>query len=397
MPSHIGRFDSCGRRSCRLTKWNINVLFTSQIGCGMKLRPAGTWLQRDSKPSGNARMSPAAVCVYGFTLVELLVVIAIIGILVALLLPAIQAARESARRTQCTNNTKQVALGVQLYASTHGALPPGYGPLPENGYGTGTLSGTPYAEWSWAARLFGYVEEAAIASEIDWTWNPGATVAPPPTIKEIICAKIGSFHCPSDPSINTNWNEGKACFSGAYLNEGFGRISYAGNFGSIVDTTPPSAPPSASQQEAPRTGTRWPRADGVFSYNHGDKFGQITDGTSKTLLTSELVAGGVCSIRGSFAYDEGPLFMQFYLPNDPTPDLVRWCDSQDKLPGAVAPCIDTVTKLNMVLHTTRSMHPGGVVVSMCDASVHFVSSDIDLLAWRAAGTPRGEEALNLGD
>jgi prepilin-type N-terminal cleavage/methylation domain-containing protein len=327
----------------------------------------------------------------GFTLVELLVVIAIIGILVALLLPAVQAAREAARRTQCTNNTKQVALALQLYASSHGQLPPGYGPLPEDGYGTGAASGTPYAEWSWAARLFGYAEETSIASEIDWNWNPGATASPPPTIKEIITAKIGSFHCPSDPSVNTNWNDGKVCFSGAAVNEGFGRISYAGNFGSVSDTDPPAAPASASQLEAPRSGARFNRADGVFSYNHGDKFGQITDGTSHTLLTSEIIPGGICSIRGVIAYDEGPVIMQYYLPNDHTPDLVRWCDPDDKTPGALAPCIGSVTKLNMVLHTSRSMHPGGVVASMCDGSVRMISDDVNLQVWRAVGTPRGAE------
>ena len=88
--------------------------------------------------------------------------------------------------------------------------------------------------------------------------------------------------------------------------------------------------------------------DGVFSYNHGDKFGQITDGTSNTLLTSELIIGGPCTIRGNFCYDEGPVFMQFYRPNDTTPDLVRWCDPVDSSPDAPSPCIQLDMQLNMV-------------------------------------------------
>ncbi|HJQ80620.1 MAG TPA: DUF1559 domain-containing protein [Lacipirellulaceae bacterium] len=328
----------------------------------------------------------------GFTLVELLVVIAIIGILVALLLPAIQAAREAARRTQCMNNSKQVALGLQLYHNDHGSLPPGYGPLPQDGYGTGVGGGTPYAEWSWAARLYGYVEEATIAGEIEWTWNPGIVANASPTIKQVRTSKISTFHCPSDDSVRTNWNEGTPCTPGFGDAEGYGRISYAGNFGNCTDTEPPAAPASACQLEAPRKGSRFNRIDGVFSYNHGDKLGQITDGTSHTLLTSEIIAGGVCSIRGVVAYDEGPVIMQYYLPNDRTPDLVRWCDTADSAPGAIAPCVASLTKLNMILHTSRSLHPGGVIASMCDGSVTMIRDDIELRVWRALGTPRGEES-----
>jgi prepilin-type N-terminal cleavage/methylation domain-containing protein len=333
----------------------------------------------------------------GFTLVELLVVIAIIGVLVALLLPAVQAAREAARRSQCTNNTKQIALALHNYAGAHGALPVGYGMLPDTGYGTGVGTGTPYAEWSWAARVFAFMEQGAIAQQIDWEWNPGSTASPPPGAKEIITAKIPSFQCPSDDRVNINWNEGKACFGGAAVQEGFGRMSYAGNFGNCLDSTPPgTAPATASYLEASRT-ARWARVDGVFAYNHGDKFGQITDGTSNTLLTSEIIPGGVCTIRGAFAYDEGPVFMQFYRPNDPTPDFIRWCDAEDKIVGvSAAPCTDVgAGTLNQVLHTSRSYHSNIVIVSLCDGSTRPVNDDVDLVVWRAMGTPRGEETISL--
>jgi prepilin-type N-terminal cleavage/methylation domain-containing protein len=333
----------------------------------------------------------------GFTLVELLVVIAIIGVLVALLLPAVQAAREAARRAQCISNSKQVGIGLQNYHAAQGSLPMGYGPLPANGYGTGvTDSGQkPYAEWSWAVRLFGYMEQATISQALDYNWNPGRAAEPPPTIKEIVSAKIPSFHCPSDETIRRNWNEALACYKEGATPDGFGRITYAGNFGNCVDTNPPTAPPSASQLEAQHENVRYPRVDGVFSYNHGDKFSQITDGTSNTLLTSELVAGGVCSVRGEFAYDEGPVFMQFYQPNDKTPDLTRWCDPEDQLPGAVSPCIASLTTLNMVLHTSRSMHPGAVVIGLCDGSGRALADNVDLFVWRALGTPRGDESVSL--
>ncbi|MCA9261565.1 MAG: DUF1559 domain-containing protein, partial [Planctomycetales bacterium] len=310
-------------------------------------------------------------------LVELLVVIAIIGVLVALLLPAIQAAREAARRTQCLNNCRQIGLALQNYHSAHGSLPPGYGPLPEGGFGKGWANGTPYAEWSWGARLFGYLEQATISEAIDWTWNPGQLASAPASIKEVVSAKVPGFYCPSDESVTTNFNEGAICYSGQAVVEGHGRMSYAGNFGQ-------------GQLEAKRA-PDGPGVDGVYGYNHGDSFRQITDGTSHTLLTSEIIPGGPCSIRGVFAYDEGPVFMQDYSPNSSQPDLVRWCDKADKAPGAESPCVASLSTLNMVRHSSRSLHPGGVVTSFCDSSVRFIDESIALELWKAFGTPRGQE------
>jgi prepilin-type N-terminal cleavage/methylation domain-containing protein len=331
---------------------------------------------------------------FGFTLVELLVVIAIIGVLIALLLPAVQSAREAARRSQCANNTKQIALAVHNYASVFGSLPMGYGLLPEGGYGTGvaeTAGQKQYAEWPWCARILAYLEQNAISTKIDFRWNPG-NAQNTPAVLTLVAAKIPNFHCPSDETATTNWGEGGSCYSSNLFPLGFGRISYAGNFGHGEGVNPAS-----SQLEAPFEGVRpgARRIHGVFGYNHGDKFSQITDGASNTLLTSELIMGGICTIRGNFSYDEGPVFMQFYPPNDSTPDLVRWCDPQDKLPGAIAPCIDSVSTLNMILHTSRSSHPEIVVASTCDGSTHIINDDIALDVWRALGSPASSEVVSI--
>jgi prepilin-type N-terminal cleavage/methylation domain-containing protein/prepilin-type processing-associated H-X9-DG protein len=348
--------------------------------------PGRVGRRRASQVAAGAKDETGRARSRGFTLVELLVVIAIIGILIALLLPAVQAAREAARRTQCINNSKQIALALHLYHDNYNALPPGYGILPANGYGTGVGDSgqRDYAEWSWAARLFGYLEQTAIYGQIDWTWNPGLSNEPSPTIKEIITAKIPTFYCPSDEAVRTNFNEEFVCYSGAAVRDGFGRMSYAGNFG-------------RGQLEAPLApaGRRY---NGVFRYNAGDSFSAITDGTSNTLLTLEILPGGPCNVRGAFAYDEGPVAMQDYPPNSRTPDLVRWCDSsvdrQPDHPESAAPCLDSVTQLNMVRHSSRSNHPGGVVVSMCDGSVGFRTNEISLDVWQALGTPNGGEPVS---
>jgi prepilin-type N-terminal cleavage/methylation domain-containing protein len=313
----------------------------------------------------------------GFTLVELLVVIAIIGILIALLLPAIQAARESARKTACINNSKQIGLACQNYHSDHKVFPPGYGMLPANGYGTGIgqgsqAAGQPYSEWSWLAWIFPYLEENASAKNIDWKWNPGGAGSGYPAGNlAIVTGKYSVYQCPADVSVTTNWNEGQACAGGGWSALGHSRASYAGNFGQ-------------GRLEAAN------KIQGVFRYNKSLRLSRITDGTSKTLLTSEIIPGGACSIRGTISYDEGPVFMQDYLPNDATPDQVRWCDTADKSKGS-APCQDSVSTLNMVLHTSRSMHPSVVVVGMCDGSTTFITEDVVITAWRGMGTPSGNE------
>jgi len=292
----------------------------------------------------------------GFTLVELLVVIAIIGVLVALLLPAVQAAREAARRMQCSNNTKQIALALHGYHGDHGSFPLGYQDT----------------EWPWVPHTFPYVEQQVLFELIDFDVPIGN---PSVEHEQVTQARIDNFLCPSDPSAVVP-------FLTAGSVNAFGRISYAGNFGQ-------------GQQEAPD------RIEGIFGDARGASFKDIQDGSSNTLLLSELIVGGPTTIRAVHSYDEGPLFMQDYTPNDPTPDLVRWCDPEDANQGP-SPCAPGSgpgggilgSEFDMVVHTSRSMHPGGVNAALCDGSVRFIGDSIALQVWQAIGTPAGEEVLS---
>ncbi|MBN2294750.1 MAG: DUF1559 domain-containing protein [Pirellulales bacterium] len=320
-----------------------------------------------------------------FTLVELLVVIAIIGILIALLLPAVQAAREAARRAQCSNNCKQVALALHMYHDTHKQFPPGYGYFPKWYVRGSSSGGSP--EWPWCVRIFSYLEQDMFTQEIIWDFNPGNASGPyPPGHVEVISAQMPTLICPSDGSGQTRFNQNHNCIipHGSYkpTDGTLGRISYAGNFG-------------RGPMELPT------RVDGIFTVNSDTSFRDITDGTSHTLLMSELFIGDECTIRGTHSYDEGPLFMTDYTPNDRTPDEVRWCGKTDGV-SSRAPCKPTDdntnfgilgSKFNMVLHTSRSAHPGGVTVSMCDGSTDFVSETISLRIWQQMGTPSGGETI----
>ena len=307
-----------------------------------------------------------------FTLVELLVVIAIIGILIAMLLPAVQAAREAARRMQCTNNIKQLGVAVHLYHDNFKQFPPGYGYLT----GERGTSGAHGPEWTWQCRLFPYIEQTAVDEAFtDW----GKYWFNYPVNSPFLTDQYAALQCPSEPTVKTS-------FMGATSwTKGLSRSSYAGNFGYGDPTVPDSA-----GMERPG------HIDGVFSRNDGASIAKIQDGSSNTLMISEIIPGSDVAVRGAWWYAEGPVFMQEYTPNDPTPDLLRAgrCGLEDQMPGAIAPCSGSLGEYYMIVQTARSMHPGGVVTAMCDGSVRFTADDISLFAWRALGTPRGGEILD---
>jgi len=313
----------------------------------------------------------------GFTLVELLVVIAIIGILVALLLPAVQAAREAARRMQCTNNLKQISLGIHNYADTYKAFPLG---------NYGCCWGT------WLVSVLPFIEQGTLGEKYQgggWTgaYRPeppryGATVNLP-----VVRTQVAAYSCPSD-SVTAN----------ASVNSGITFHNYVGNFGNTTDgRDTPFGTNTAGQPNvyagAPFVGMNVPGAS-MLPQNVPPfvKFADVFDGLSNTLLFSETVQGRGGDLRG-FAWWQGGCHFETYLPpNSAEPDRLQ-AASYCKMSDPANPPCTTASGVYSQSIAARSRHTAGVNVSLCDGSVRFVSNSINLDTWRWLSTTRGKESL----
>lgn len=330
----------------------------------------------------------------GFTLVELLVVIAIIGVLVALLLPAIQAAREAARRMDCANNVKQIALACHNYESSRGTLPPASTAHPnegKNGYAWGMLV-LPYAE-------FGSIHDeinrqiAELTEEQDNRRGGGTTTEVPAAdeLDGINELKLPVFTCPSDPEPLDDLTLAGHQYTDESLAMGSNYVAVAGSAHSRNDQEQFAGNPIGLAGANNK--------DGAMTVGTGIKFSQITDGTSNTYMIGErwyqlrswffgsrqtgdetflnYSAKNVhraVPLNGEF--QTGYYQSHVYYGNDPP------------MPSGGQECLP----LNDLYF--GSFHSGGVNFAYADGSVHFVSDDIDPDTYEAMGSRNGDLVFN---
>ncbi len=300
----------------------------------------------------------------GFTLVELLVVIAIIGILVSLLLPAVQFAREAARRMQCGNNMRQMAVGLHNYHDTLRAFPPG----------------RTNRSFSTHALILPQLEQEPIWSTIDFSVSMS-------NAKNAVArgTVVPFFTCPSD--IQQSSPVGRAP-TNYRVNQGSG----------ILWGNPPT--------NSSNVNFGMPAPNGVFFHDSGITMGQIYDGTTNTAMVAEALKGD----HTNSMWFKTDTFQPGTHPAD-ADEAMRDCNAIDITNIAFqgyssigAPWLKGYHSTTVYFHvlppngrscmfppgriatTASSGHPEGVNLSLCDASVRFLSDSIDLRIWRAIGT-----------
>ncbi|MEX2309027.1 MAG: DUF1559 domain-containing protein [Pirellulales bacterium] len=330
----------------------------------------------------------------GFTLVELLVVIAIIGILVALLLPAIQAAREAARRAQCSNNIKNVALAVLNYESSNKVLPVGstFPTVDSKGDPTPAIQANIDFTSSWIVLSLPYLEYQELFDSFVFknpaNGNPVPMRAPENLDERGIVLPV--MQCPSD-----GYNQIK------YTGDGgnWARGNYAANVGngavyatSVTHRITQAISPGWNGRN-PATGflenKNFHRIRGVMGPNVAVNIGQITDGTSKTILLGEVRAGifeGDPRGTWAFGHSGGNLLSWYGSHGDANGPNYCGVESDDiRGTGFTCPNNPQLQLECMTCYgpgasdqaTSRSSHPGGVHLAMCDGSVQFISDDIE--------------------
>jgi prepilin-type N-terminal cleavage/methylation domain-containing protein/prepilin-type processing-associated H-X9-DG protein len=333
-----------------------------------------------------------------FTLIELLVAMAIIGVLVAILLPAVQAARAAARRTHCVNNLHQFGVALHNYHSTYGSLP-----FARLSCSLGQSGGH-----SAFAALLPYLDQGPVYNEINFLlplsadacgWPAGAELAN----QTVRMTPIELFLCPSETNRPTMSYQGRTFPGNNYrFNTGhtFWERFVDPSYVSLVNAANPGRSPAFSADPG-----------GVFWWHSAVRFSEITDGLSQTaamtehrigdnvgdgkgadyveLATNNLLSeadcmgtnlqanAGVAWYTAEWQSYRDIMYNHTRTPNDRRPD-----------------CLSKTLKLAIM--APSSLHSGGVNLLLCDGSVRFVSDSIDQHAWWALGSRAGGETISMG-
>jgi prepilin-type N-terminal cleavage/methylation domain-containing protein/prepilin-type processing-associated H-X9-DG protein len=334
----------------------------------------------------------------GFTLVELLVVIAIIGVLVALLLPAIQAAREAARRSQCMNNLKQIGLACLNYESARKVLPPGV-ETDDKEVGAAPFTG-------WTREIMSYAENTALKNLYATTVGGrkiAITDATDPGAKAFRETPAEMYTCPSDFPMELAFPH-----SGPGVGLQFYPGSYRGNAGrgdGIITWYLREGTDPTSFTGGVHEGWRGPMhavlrtADPTQPYLKKEALKYITDGTTKTMLAGE--STNVFARRRTFwAYSYGNSILSQPTPFAPTL-YGDWCRCANTGQGAgtdAGTCPPSGATGAAYGESNRacmsgwfSGHPSGMNMVMCDGSVDFMSWDIDLDVFIVKGSIADED------
>lgn len=310
----------------------------------------------------------------GFTLVELLVVIAIIGILIALLLPAVQAAREAARRSQCTNNGKQIGLAMHNYHDTHKMFPPGVvncGAWAKTNYYGGVKNTSGFV------LLLPYIEQQSLYDKLDFRFAMGEGYVAPNTAADVVVpsvnapyltTRISVYECPSARNMgelqayNTTYSNYLTVPAGGH------RTNWVLSSGQLTEGSAPLAGSDIRQ--------------GAFGPQKGVTFAGMRDGSSNSLAAGEAI-GNIPRVCGSIYW--GPvalfgnntnIFGRVTSQSATTP--INWIWS-DHMNFAINTFVQAPAHQCRTASVFSSDHPGGANFVLCDGSVRFLGQTLDYL------------------